>query len=106
MALYCIFPVLSEMQITLDIIHILFKGLPTLRGKGTDCLRIIAFKGFHYLDITGFLQFFDLMAQVPLRSTGDFHQVIEIGFFHFHQYGYNSEAHLGAEYGIQIIEHA
>jgi hypothetical protein len=59
-------------QIGLQVLYVFLEGLHALRRDLADGLRIVIFKRFDDVYITGFLQLVDLYAEVTCRRIGLF----------------------------------
>ena len=80
---------LFGVEIFFQVVNIILKCFNPFSGNGKRSIRIVVLKGFFYLDVACFLQFFNLYAQVTRCSLSLILDEVKVSFLHRHQYGYN-----------------
>lgn len=92
-------------QIAPQCLHILLKSKDTFRGYRARSTGHLALEALFYLNITGFLQFIQLHAQIAGRCLCLLFDVDKISTLHTYQQGDDRKAQFGVQQRIQFFKH-
>ena len=92
-------------QITPQRLHILFKSRNAFRCYRARSTGHLALETLFHLDVTGFLQFIQLHAQVAGRCICPFLDIDKIGTLHSYQQRDNCKTKFRMQQRIQFFKH-